>query len=164
MDGLYWHLGKLWPGEHSTIWKRFWDPKWAENLKCDLFIASVECLLLYGSEFRTLTATEEGTLNGCHTLIEAHDTRSVMKRTYDQLRVSWQPTESLRQDESLKTENSWTLHRTLKTICKSYPLGNHTRQGTTRNEVFINWYAEVEHRICKPPWYGDDGYYNQWVC
>jgi hypothetical protein len=62
-------LGKLWPGEHSTMWKWFGDPKWAENLKCHLFIASVKYLLLYGSEFRTLTSTEEGTFNGCHTLM-----------------------------------------------------------------------------------------------
>jgi hypothetical protein len=45
-----------------NIFTGVWDKQKMvmKKLKCDLFIASVECLLLYGSEFRTLTATEEG--------------------------------------------------------------------------------------------------------
>jgi hypothetical protein len=104
-----------------TIWKRFGDPKWAKNLKCDLFIASVVFTSIW-IRIQDTDSNWRGYIKWLSHSYEAHDTRSVIKRTHDQLRVSWQPTESLRQDESQKTGNSWTLHKTLRTICKStYP-------------------------------------------
>jgi hypothetical protein len=132
----------------ASAWRVFYNMKkiWRSKMSRKLKMWQIHCLsrvlLLHGSESRTVTATAEGTLNGCHTLMK--------HMTHDQLRVSWQPTESLRQDESQKTGNSWTLHKTLITICKStYPLRTHTRQGHKWNEVLIYWYAEVGHRICK---------------
>jgi hypothetical protein len=44
------------------------------KLKHDHFIASEESVLLYGSESRTLTATQEAALNGCHTRMMRMDT------------------------------------------------------------------------------------------
>ena len=47
--------------------KNIWHSAMPDDLKRAIFMASVESILLYGSEAWTLTAVQEARLDGCYT-------------------------------------------------------------------------------------------------
>ena len=57
--------GKTWAALHRP--KNIWKSKLSKKLKIIWFIAACESVLLYGSEARTMTKTQEKSLDGTYT-------------------------------------------------------------------------------------------------
>ena len=61
---------KLWHGVPYTQWREYGGTLYDldDNLKRQLFLATVESVLLYGAEVWTLTVQQEESLNGVYTM------------------------------------------------------------------------------------------------
>ena len=57
--------GQAWRALHDL--KKMWQSGMTDSLKRELFVATVESILLYGSEAWTLTSEQEARLDGCYT-------------------------------------------------------------------------------------------------
>ncbi|MCH2405858.1 MAG: hypothetical protein MK200_06655 [Nitrosopumilus sp.] len=57
--------GQAWTAEHKL--RRIWTSRLSRNTKIRLFVATVESVLLYGSETWAITKRMEKSINGCYT-------------------------------------------------------------------------------------------------
>ena len=93
--------------------KKIWKSKLSRKTKIKLFIATVESILLYGSEAWTLTKSLMKRINGCYT--------KMLRMCLD---ISWEqklPNEQLYQDLPAVTEKIKTRRMKLAAHCLRHP-------------------------------------------